>query len=1225
MTEWEFTADVASSINELLTKNPELPFSQARCEQRGEGSKKRRDLTLLDRDKCVILTGEVKLPFAADGGSPYNEALVLDARSKAQKAQARYFFTWNVNECVLWETFPPKTQRVDRNYRSWSVVEVHKPSHLEIPSIQHRIDSWLATFLYDVAAILRGTSPLGLRSPDQKFVDALESALKLPILFTLEHLEKEYTKPRFKSELDKWMREEQGWIIYDDREGILENLERASKFAAYALVNKLVFHEALLKRYKRRLLRLDLPEHIASGDALRTHLEKHFADAIRVTGDYETVFGEDHTSIGNRIPFYSSQAVPHWRQLIEQIHVFDFSKLDYEIIGSIFESLISPEERHKYGQYYTRPEVVDLINSFCIRTGEESVMDPACGGGTFLVRAYARKRELARGRKHAELLADLYGIDVSHFASHLTTINLATRDLIDDDNYPQIVRSDFFDIDAEKPFMQLPRKSATKLKTSGMGKVQHRSIMIPALDAVIGNPPYIRQEEIPKEKRNGKNGDGGTKDYYRRLVRAEANAHLSGRSDIHCYFWPHAFTFLRDEGYLCFLTSSQWLDVEYGFRLQDWILRHFEIVAVFESIEEPWFVGARVATTVTILRKQADESKRMKNVARFVQLRRPIAELLANDGSTIGAIKAADDLRDEILRLKQDSLNERFRAKLVVQGDLWCQGVDLGVMMEKSDEEGTDGNEQHGEYYGGKWGAYLRGPDIWFDFLKKYGGKLAPLGKIARIWRGITTGKDDFFYLLDCTDEILARDQTEFDLDTQHGVSRKEIESGKVRLLRCGEGHGEVRPIEAKYLEPEIHSLMEVRNFSVSRENCSRQILLVSEKKDRLRDRHVKQYIEWGEKQGWHQNATCAARVTPEREWYDLTGHQRAPILWPKERQYRHIAPINNERLIANCRMYEILPHIFPDDALLWGGILNSSWVLMSSLQFGRPVGNEGNWSTMVVDVNMMLVPDPSRATMDQRDRVAKAFAKLSERAPIQFLSERRMRQFSYLQSGRDKELQKLSIRSEIESPDRLDLDDAVLELMGVSSKKERKRLLRDLYAYLAEFFERTRQKEEKAIINKASARRRGQSKPNEIAEQIYDEIRDSEAGLIKPYDPGFLDRSKPYDTFDLPAEGQAVLHESLFDKHGVAFVKGKKSVGIVNTVVAAQDPLVVLVAETGLRGLRRFPHQESECRRVLAEYEKFVRHREQRLWELIEARTVDEEMQKKIYEVLCVLILQDG
>ena len=120
-------------------------------------------------------------------------------------------------------------------------------------------------------------------------------------------------------------------------------------------------------------------------------------------------------------------------------------------------------------------------------------------------------------------------------------------------------------------------------------------------DAVVGNPPYIRQEEIPRDAKKEKGKfKKGTKEYYLKLVKEEGGVLLSGRSDIHCYFWPHAASFLKDDGRLCLLTSSQWLDVEYGFRLQAWILDQFEILAVFESIDEPWFVGARVATTVTI-------------------------------------------------------------------------------------------------------------------------------------------------------------------------------------------------------------------------------------------------------------------------------------------------------------------------------------------------------------------------------------------------------------------------------------------------------------------------------------------------------------------------------------------------------------------------------------------------------------------------------------------------
>ena len=94
ITEWEFTADVASWINELLSKTPIPPIFRAKCEQSGSGSLKRRDLTLLDQNKVVILTGEVKLPYQKDRGSPYIENIVQGARKKAQRARTKFFFTW---------------------------------------------------------------------------------------------------------------------------------------------------------------------------------------------------------------------------------------------------------------------------------------------------------------------------------------------------------------------------------------------------------------------------------------------------------------------------------------------------------------------------------------------------------------------------------------------------------------------------------------------------------------------------------------------------------------------------------------------------------------------------------------------------------------------------------------------------------------------------------------------------------------------------------------------------------------------------------------------------------------------------------------------------------------------------------------------------------------------------------------------------------------------------
>lgn len=1197
MNEWEFTGDVNSWFNELLARTPIPPFHRSKVEQTGSGSRKRRDLTLLDKSKRALITGEIKLPYKADGNSPYITKVVKDARKKARRAKARFFFTWNVNECVLWETEPADPSKLGQDYKSWQVAHIHNEAQLEHRSTEEEIKDWLVKFLYAVAQILEGTAKIGRKPPDEKFIDALESSLKMPVQFSYDELEERYRKKRERARIDTWMRDDQGWTIYDDPNGIRENLERASRFACYALINKLVFHEALLKRYGRRLDKLQVPGHIDTGDQLWAHLEKYFKDAIEVTGDYETVFGEDHRSIGNRIPFFSDQAVPHLRALIEHIHDFDFSRLDHEVIGTMFERLLSPEERHKFGQYYTRVEIVDLINSFCIRRGDEKIMDPACGGGTFLVRAYARMKVLMPDQPHGEILRNIFGVDIADFATRLATINLAVRDLIDDENYPQIVRSDFFDIQTGKVLTTLPKKIISR----GSGKSQRREVEVPSLDAVIGNPPYIRQEGIGKSR----------KPRYRNLIKQESNVVLSGRSDIHCYFWPHAATFLRQDGYLCLLTSSQWLDVEYGFKLQKWILNNFEIKAIFESIDEPWFVGARVATTVTILKRQNNEAARMKNNVRFVQLRRPMAEILANDGSITGAMAAVDEFRDEILSLNENTVNERYRARLVSQQELWNTGVQLGVIMGKTDRN----------YYGGKWGIHLRAPDLWFELLDTFSRGIVPLSSIAEVRFGVKSGKDCFFFPKDCSDECLDRCSDPGEFEVEYGVKRKDVQDGRVRLVRCGEGYSMIKPLESKYLEPEVHSLMEIDGFVALPENCRHMILLIGESKSKIIGKYAAAYIKWGESQRWHLGSTCASRQSKTREWYDLTGHRVGQMFWPKTQKYKHVVALNKYNLLCNCNLYDVFTgaHI---DPMLLAGILNSSLVILSKAQFGRYAGTEGTLKTEIVDVNMMLIPDPNIGDNAAKRRVIETYKILMRRQPLQLLSERRLREAAYKERNLLEELENLSAESELEQVDRHDLDHAVLELIGVKQRKTRIQLLNALYTALGEMSERHRSQEEKANFYKRLSARRGRLKPADVAAQIFEDIQATETWLLQQYDPDILNKNKLFDSYDIPDAGEPRQTSDMFAGSGLAFVRGKKqNVGHVKTKHKSQDDLIVVLVEEGYRGLLRVPHTATECRKILKEFSGFIERRNRKLHELVAERTSDEDLQEKILDVLKTLI----
>lgn len=1195
MNEWEFTALVTTWVTALVQADANSPFQEARTEQRAnDWSAERRDFTLLDKNGQPILTGEFKLPDKADGATPFNTGVVDGARRKAVAAGVKFFITWNVNECVLWETSPTNPTAGRQDYKNWQVVTIRRSAQLQQAEVQRQIQGFLAVFLRDVAIALLKGGIIEQKAPDEKFIDAFEAAMRQPVALTAEALAQQYARPASRRELDDWMRTDLGFTIVTDAEGIRANLENAAKHACYTLATRLIFHEALLRRYGQAMPRLDAPAHLNTPDALRLHFQQFFEDAKRVTGDYETVFGTSPLAVGNRAPFYAGGILPYWRAFVDEIHAFDFSRLDYEVIGSLFERLIGPEERHKFGQYYTRAEIVDLMLSFAIHTGEETVMDPACGGGTFLVRAYARKRELAPGRSHAQRLEDIYGVDLSAYAVNLTTINLATRDLERDENYPRVIRSDFFDVPVQGKFMHLPRK----VSSSGLGTGQTRDIVIPPLDVVIGNPPYVRQEEVERK------GD------YANLIAGQ-RARFSKRADLHAYFWPQSTAFLKEDGYLCFLTSSQWLDVDYGFALQAWILANFEVVAIFESSGEPWFVGARVVTTATILRRQRDEAVRAANVVRFVQVKAPVTELLAHDGSTAGAMVVANGLRDEIMRLRADETNHRYRARLVPQGQLWAEGVAMGN-LNAGQQGGTDPAR-----YVGKWGRYLRAPDLWFELVQRAGNRLTPLAQLARIRFGVKSGKDEFFMPKNATAEALAAKPDAHEFQITYGANRADVAAGTVRIVACGEKFSERRPIEACYLEPEVHNLKDITRLVVVPADCAREIILIPSPAPA--DTYAARYVAWGEAKGWHRASTTAQRATAERGWYDLIGHRRGQLFWPMSQQYRHAVPLNEQDLICNHNLFDLHVAEGADQEVL-AGILNSSWTVFSKFQYGRPVGNEGNLKTEVIDVNLMLVADPRIGTPKARQRVAAAFRAMQDRTQLRFLSERDFQETAYYDRGQQDQLSRLSTESELTQADRRELDDAVLELLGVARKQEREPLLNELYAYLKQFFIQTRRKEELANANKKKAGSGRRVTPQGLALEIFNELREHHPALLRRYEE-LLDLSKPYLTLDLMQKGEPRLAADAFVPHGIMFWQGKRRVGSITTEHEAQQRLAHHLALSGRRLLTRVPMSEQGCEAVLQQHRQLLNNRHSTIQALVVERTTDLKLQQATIEKLTPML----
>jgi hypothetical protein len=86
-------------------------------------------------------------------------------------------------------------------------------------------------------------------------------------------------------------------------------------------------------------------------------------------------------------------------------------------------------------------------------------------------------------------------------------------------------------------------------------------------DIIAGNPPYVRHENIPEEK----------KTIYRKLFRT-----FTHRSDLYIAFFEKALRQLKSNGKLTFITSNRWLKNQYGKNLRDLISCNYRIEEVID-------------------------------------------------------------------------------------------------------------------------------------------------------------------------------------------------------------------------------------------------------------------------------------------------------------------------------------------------------------------------------------------------------------------------------------------------------------------------------------------------------------------------------------------------------------------------------------------------------------------------------------------------------------------
>ncbi|NMB56661.1 hypothetical protein GYA19_01835 [Candidatus Beckwithbacteria bacterium] len=370
-------------------------------------------------------------------------------------------------------------------------------------------------------------------------------------------------------------------------------------------------------------------------------------------------------------------------------------------------------------------------------------------------------------------------------------------------------------------------------------------------DIIIGNPPYVRQEDIAdptgrvKDKKEYKN-------YLQEMVKIDfpndfpPKLKINAQSDLYTYFYIRGLRLLNPSGIHTFICSNSWLDVAYGVWLQDFLLKRCQIELIIDNHAKRSFGAADVNTIISIIhapQKKIDDNGLIK----FVAFKKPFEESVFTEN--LRSIENAQNVTS----------NDVFRVYPIATNDLRESGTEF---------TNEDQKNLGGKYVGDKWGGkYLRAPNIFFTVLEKGKNKYKRLVDIAEVSRGFTTGINEFFYLLD--------------------AQAKEWK------------------IEEAFLRPVIKSPRECKSILVNPDNLKYKVFVCNKSKKDLKGTNALKYIEWGEKQKTKDGVFWkdVPSVSGRKYWWSLSvGYGNT--FWTKEVNDRLAVYLTEKQVLADCRLY---------------------------------------------------------------------------------------------------------------------------------------------------------------------------------------------------------------------------------------------------------------------------------------------------------------------------------
>jgi len=287
-------------------------------------------------------------------------------------------------------------------------------------------------------------------------------------------------------------------------------------------------------------------------------------------------------------------------------------------VGPTFELTAKKERRKEHGIYYTPRFITNYIVKETVgRFLEESsyneilnmkILDPACGSGSFLIRAYdgllnyhAYRRsksvsDLDQYERLPILTRNIFGVDLDMQAIEIARLNLLLRSLAKRETLPSLadsIRQGNSLISGTEEELRKYFGDNWREKKPFNWEQEFEDIMAQGgFNVVIGNPPYVRIQTLPRDEAA----------YYREQYRS-----AFGSFDIYILFLEQAIKLLKPGGRLGFITSGKFLKAEYGKKIQQILRQECTVESIIDLSAQQVFAEATTYPVIVVLKKSIEE------------------------------------------------------------------------------------------------------------------------------------------------------------------------------------------------------------------------------------------------------------------------------------------------------------------------------------------------------------------------------------------------------------------------------------------------------------------------------------------------------------------------------------------------------------------------------------------------------------------------------------------